>query len=264
VTSDDLADFQTHMAAQVVSQGRRKGDKLKHASVNRRVSAVTSLITWAVRKGRRDRLEDPPDALPTGNREIKCLSHPQQSSLLRAIEKAGDRQFLAIVCILIHTGLRVSEAVDLVWGDVDLTRGAATLHVRQGKGKKPRPIELDAVARKAFKALADLITEVLGPGHVDRTDPVFLGQSRKGGRPRLGIQGIQKRLARYARSARLRTVSPHQLRHTFATNHLAKGTPPEIIQAWMGHSRYETTAIYLHVMPQDRRAAMDRFDQAHD
>jgi integrase/recombinase XerC len=264
ITSVDLRDFQDHLASSKIAKGPRTGDLVKPATVNRTISALKSFLDWSVRMGLSEPLVDPPENLSLGERPIKSLDERQQKSLLRALERNGDTKAMAIVQVLIHTGLRVAELCSLTWGDVDTTRGSAMVYVRAGKGRKPREEELDSTARKYFKVLRDLITHELGPGHGGRGDPVLISQRPKGeGRP-LGIQGVQKLLAPYAAAAGVKTLTPHMLRHTFATNHVRAKTPGTAIQEWMGHSRYETTAKYMKLGPQDRRRAMEQFDQGDE
>src|SRR3954447_23878528 len=86
-----------------------------------------------------------------------------------------------------------------------------------------------------------------------------LGRDAAGGPQRLGTQGVQKMLRPYAAVLGLDKLTPHMLRHTFATNHTLARDPLTLVQYWMGHSRLETTAIYTQVGPEERRKAMDRF-----
>ena len=88
---------------------------------------------------------------------------------------------------------------------------------------------------------------------------VSAAAGRGGGPVRLGTQGVQKMLGRYAAAVGVEKLTPHMLRHTFATNHTLAGDPLPLVQYWMGHSRLETTAIYTQVGPEERRRAMDRF-----
>ena len=137
----------------------------------------------------------------------------------------------AIVELLYASGLRVSELVGLDLSDVDL----AEMTVRViGKGRKERIVPFGAAAAGALEAY-------LGPR---AGGPVFL--NRRGGR--LTVRSVHTIVRRRARAAGIvRRVSPHTLRHTFATHLLDSGADLRMIQELLGHSRLSTTQRYTHV-----------------
>jgi len=139
----------------------------------------------------------------------------------------------AIVELLYASGLRVSELVGLDLRDVDLTE--MTVRVI-GKGRKERIVPFGGAAASALRAYLDVRGS--GPG------AVFLNRRRG----RLTVRSVHTIVRRRARAAGIvRRVSPHTLRHTFATHLLDSGADLRMIQELLGHSRLSTTQRYTHV-----------------
>jgi site-specific recombinase XerD len=266
IDAEVMLDFQEHLTGRVIeARDPTTGKKVKArkpgpATVNRRTSAVKSLLAWAVRCGFREEVLDPPPNLPQPLRVIKSLDPARQRKLLKEIERRGDGRTRAVVLAMIHTGLRVREFCGLTWIKVDLTRGRSAVTI-EGKGGKTQTVELSREGRAAFMDLRKRIVDEHGPDHAGPLDPVLVSARRDPGRGPvpLGTQGVQKMLKPYAAALGLEALKPHMLRHTFATNHTLARDPLTLVQYWMGHSRLETTAIYTQVGPEERRRAMDRF-----
>jgi integrase/recombinase XerD len=153
------------------------------------------------------------------------------------------RRDRAILETLYGAGLRISELVGLDLDDIDLDEG--TVLVRRGKGSKSRRVPLGRAARAA---VGDYLA-------VSRPTLVARGGARSGaalflnarGR-RLGRQGCWKVLKAYARGAGLReVVSPHTLRHSFATHMLDAGADIRVVQELLGHASLATTQVYTLV-----------------
>lgn len=162
--------------------------------------------------------------------------------------KAGDLgvRERAILELLWATGLRVSELVGLDLDDVE--RGERKVRVR-GKGGKERIALYGAEAAAALDAYLD--------GRGVGRGPLFMG---RGGR-RLGVRSVFEIVRRRARAAGItRRVSPHTLRHTFATHLLDAGADLRMIQELLGHSRLSTTQRYTHVSADQ---LMRIYDRAH-
>ena len=156
----------------------------------------------------------------------------------------------ALIELLYATGLRVSELVSLQPADLHLDAGYLTC---LGKGGKERlvPIGSEAVAwlRRYF---ADARSTLLGPRTSDR---VFV--NARGG-VRLTRVGFWKKLKEYARAAGLsRDLSPHVLRHSFATHLLERGADLRSIQTLLGHADLSTTQIYTHILGARLKAVYD-------
>jgi integrase/recombinase XerD len=141
--------------------------------------------------------------------------------------------------LLYATGLRVSELVGLQLNDVDLE---SRVLVARGKGNKERLVPVGAPAVEAVKAYLATARERLLKGR--RSKDLFVTPRGR----RLTRQGFAKLLRRHARVAGIRrAISPHKLRHSFATHLLEGGADLRAVQAMLGHADVTTTQIYTHV-----------------
>ena len=150
----------------------------------------------------------------------------------------------AIFELLFSTGLRISELTGLNRGDVNLTRREFMV---RGKGQKDRPV---FISQSAADAVQDYLDE-----RKDKLPALFLNNSRN--QPMVGTSGDYRRLTprsieriinKYVRAAGItKHVSPHTLRHSFATDLLMNGADLRSVQSLLGHSNISTTQIYTHV-----------------
>jgi integrase/recombinase XerD len=157
----------------------------------------------------------------------------------------------ALIELLYATGLRVSELVGLRPADLNLEASFLTC---TGKGDKQRLVPIgDEAARWVSRYLRDGRKPLLGR----RTSPRLFVNARGGG-PGLTRVGFWKILKSYARQAGLKTsLSPHTLRHSFATHLLERGADLRAIQLMLGHADLSTTQIYTHVLEHRMRAVYD-------
>jgi integrase/recombinase XerD len=239
---DDVTDF---LAA--LREGRAPAHKpLAPSSVARMLVALRSLYKFLVR-------EDYLEFDPTG----RIGSPKQPRSLPKAIRldevealldlPAGDllgRRDRAILETLYGAGLRISELVGLDVDDVDLD--AAALLVRAGKGNKSRRVPLGSMAKGAVAAYSTQSRpELVRRGREGRGRSALFLNARGG---RLSRQGCWKILKGYARGADLDDrVSPHTLRHSFATHMLDAGADIRVVQELLGHASLATTQVYTLV-----------------
>ena len=184
------------------------------------------------------------------------LKGSQVNALLRqaAVSRDPDRN-VAIVQVLVQTGIRLSECSALTFGDVTLRERSGTLVVRAGKGNKVRSVPLNASAREALAVLVAPRLEVEEsvkavaakwprPGSDEARHPLF--ESQKGGR--LSTSAMGQMLADVVKAAGdlvPEETSAHTLRHTFAHTYLAKH-PDDIVglATLLGHSSLDTTRLY--------------------
>ena len=159
----------------------------------------------------------------------------------------------ALIELLYATGMRVSELVGLRPNDVNLEASYLTC---TGKGEKQRIVPIgDEAAAWVRRYLQEARPALLGR----RRSPRLFVNARGGG-PGLTRVGFWKILKAYAASAGLsRTLSPHTLRHSFATHLLERGADLRAIQMMLGHADLSTTQIYTHVLEQRMRTIYDRF-----
>lgn len=158
----------------------------------------------------------------------------------------------ALIELLYATGLRVSELITLRAGDLNLEEGHLTCI---GKGDKQRMVPMG-------QAAADWVRRYIRDGRPTllkkRTSPWLFVNARDGGP--LSRVGFWKVLKAYGKSAGLsRDLSPHVLRHSFATHLLERGADLRMIQVMLGHADLSTTQIYTHVLEARLRAVYDRF-----
>ena len=253
----DLAAFTRFLIARRVRSPARLGARevrahlaalsdggLSPRSQARALAAVRGFLRFLVRAGvladdpvRNVSIRRPPERLPgaLGAGEVgSLLAQPAEG------ERRGIRD-RALLELLYACGLRVSEAIGLRGDQVELEAGFVTV---VGKGGKERVVPL---GRPARAALAAYITELRPRLLRGRPSPfVFLGPS---GRP-LTRQAVWKLVRRRALAAGLgRRVSPHTLRHTFATHLLTGGADLRVVQTLLGHADIATTQVYTHVAP---------------
>lgn len=186
-----------------------------------------------------------PTALVTGPRLPRKLPHvltfPEVEALLATPDPGSPRGLRdrAMLQLLYASGLRVSELVGLTLQDVDLDQG---LVIAFGKGSKRRMVPFGEVAGDALrKYLTEVRPRWAGKGN----SPHLFLTERAGGMTR---QGFWKLLGRYARAAGIdKPISPHKLRHSFATHLLERGADLRAVQTMLGHADIATTQVYTHV-----------------
>ncbi|MBL1218631.1 MAG: tyrosine recombinase XerC [Planctomycetes bacterium] len=195
----------------------------------------------------------------------RLLAAPDTSELLGARDRA-------ILETLYSTGIRVSELVDLNIGDLD--EFGEALRIR-GKGKKERLVPLGSHALAAINYYMGMLQKDprFGPKIMSRQTGTYDagsdGQSDKAPNPlfinkhgkRLSSRSVRRKLDKYLKQAGLDSdISPHTLRHSFATHLLGNGADLRSVQELLGHQSLSTTQIYTHLTPQRLRQA---YDQAH-
>ena len=219
----------------------------KHATTlastaNRRLAVLRRFYRWAIREGRVE--QDPTLRLKSARkppRFPKSLSEDQVEALLRAPDTGTtlglrDRAMLEL---LYATGLRVSELVALTLSQLSLTEGLVRVF---GKGGKERIVPLGAEARNWIERyLKEGRTVLLGQRVADA---LFVTQ-RAHSMSRQMFWLLIKRYA--ARAAIDAPLSPHGLRHAFATHLLNHGADLRVVQLLLGHADISTTQIYTHV-----------------
>jgi integrase/recombinase XerD len=223
-------------------------------SAARAVASTRGLYRFLVKEGRLQAspAEDlhggrPWPALPrylTPDEVDRLIDQPDTSTPLGQ----RDRTMLEV---LYATGLRVSELVALKAADINLSGGYLTT---TGKGGKQRLVPLGDRAAEAIRRYQ----QQSRPGLARPGSPPRLFLNSRGGP--LSRVGFWKILKRCAREAGLRTdVSPHVLRHSFATHLLERGADLRAIQMMLGHADLSTTQIYTHVLETRMRAIYDQF-----
>jgi integrase/recombinase XerC len=253
----DLAQFRRFLAARHVGRlaevdarlvrqylARLYDARLSRASIARKLAAIRSCLAFLTRRGglpKNAAREVSPPRLP--KRLVAFLPIDEATALLEHAAAARDR---AILELLYATGARVAELCGLDLADLD--RAGATVRVR-GKGAKERMIPVGDVALRALDAYLSAREDAAGP----------LFQNARGGR--LTVRSLHRIVRARSRAAGLtRRVTPHTLRHTFATHMLDAGADIRSVQELLGHQNLNTTQIYTHVTTHRLR---ESYDKAH-
>ena len=254
ITPTDLREYRQHL----IVVERRKPN-----TINRRLAAISRLMKWAMDTGWIDR--NPIEKIHLVSQEKsgpRYLDKKEQYALQRAIEKdlqvsrmRYPKRWLtrlrdaSLVIFLLHTGLRLNEALTLELGDIQLAERKGQVLVRQGKGGRVRTVPLNVDARKA---LQDWLAVRPGSGRHIWTQ--VEGESSD----ELSSRSVQRVLARIGQDAGLEHLTPHVCRHTFAKNLVDSGVGLEKVAALLGHSNLNTTRIYVTPNQKDLEQAVER------
>jgi site-specific recombinase XerD len=193
----------------------------------------------------------------TTRKQVTFLHYDEVERLLGHIDASSEvgLRDLAVIELLFSSGLRVSELVNLNRDHINTTRREFMV---RGKGQKDRPIFISESA-------AEHVNDYLH-ARIDNLPPLFLSYSRNntisngGDYRRLTARSIQRIISRYARMAGItKHVSPHTMRHSYATDLLMNGADIRSVQAMLGHSNIATTQIYTHVTDQHLRETYEKF-----
>ena len=240
-SSADVSDFLTELA-DGDGNGRAPASP---ATIHRKAACLRSFYRHLRREGVRD--SDPMASIAgprRGQRLPKVLSRAEVGRLLEQ-PTGTDPSALrdrALLELMYACGLRASEAIGIEVGDVDLQEGV--LRAR-GKGSKERVVPVGSKAIDAVRRYLERGRPVLARGRP--VTPLFLNFRGEG----LTRQGLYKIVRRHASSAGLADrMSPHTLRHTFATHLLAGGCDLRSVQEMLGHADVATTQLYTHLSSQ--------------
>ncbi len=226
-------------------------EKARPATVNQRLTALKRFFAWAVRVGhaRSDPAADI-SGLRLPQRQPKALTEKEVRRLLRAVHAEGNARDIALVEVLLGTGLRVGELLALRVGDVVIRERSGTLTVRRGKHGQYRQVPLTSAVRKALAAYLDT--------HPERENPdASLWWGQRG--PLKDRSAVLRVLRKYALAAGLEDFGPHTLRHTFATRYLA-ANPGDLrgLAALLGHASLNTVMVYTEPRLKDLVNRMER------
>jgi integrase/recombinase XerC len=248
--ADLIRGFLTHLGDQQYSA----------ATMARKIATLRSFYKWAERRGYAS--ANPMTAIRTprqAKRLPKAITIDQVEKLLAA---PGDGDVLsrrdrAMLETLYSTGIRVSELVGLQMDDLDLTGEA--LRIR-GKGKKERIVPLGSHAIGGIQRYLELL----------KADPKFANAANGTGRMplfvnkhggRLSSRSVRRKLDKYLKQVGLDpSISPHTLRHSFATHLLDNGADLRSVQELLGHQSLSTTQVYTHLSTQ---RLQDAYHRAH-
>ncbi len=231
-----------------------RGQGLSARSQGRHVHSLRGFFRFAARE--RLITRDPTENLrpPKAARALPRYLTPSQVEALLAAPDVTDSLGLrdrAILEVMYATGLRASELIGLEGANVDMELGVVRVF---GKGRKERLVPLGREARRWVRRY---VAEARS--RLTKARPVrVLFVSRRGGAlSRMGLWGIVRRHAVTAGVARI--LTPHVLRHSFASHLLERGADLRALQAMLGHADISTTQIYTHVTRERLRQLYDQF-----
>jgi len=225
------------------------------SSIARKLACIRSFFKYLTRENYIRSNPAATVATPKRDKRLpKFLDINEVTHLLEAPSKNTweEKRDKSILETLYSSGLRVSELVSLNHDDMDLFSGLVRV---RGKGKKERIVPL---GRKAMDAIQDYMAKK-PPRETNSASKKPLFMNRSGGR--LTDRSIRRMILKYAKRIAIhKEISPHVLRHSFATHMLDRGADLRSVQELLGHENLSTTQIYTHISTQRLKEA---YDTAH-
>lgn len=237
--------------------GTNTSDELEKTTLNYHLIALRSFLKFCAKRNLPAMTADKIELSRTVRKQVTFLGPEEVQRLLDQpnIEKMLGLRDRAILELLFSSGLRVSELIGLDRDHINTKRREFMV---RGKGQKDRPIFISEAAAH----WVDLYLEK----RQDNVQPLFVRYSgsrevdNSGNYYRLTARSVQRMVARYALLAGItKHVSPHTLRHSFATDLLMNGADLRSVQAMLGHSNISTTQIYTHVTDPHLKSVHEKF-----
>lgn len=261
ITDQVVREFRLWLNRQPVSvTGKRNGqigaETLKKRTQNYYLIALRSFLKYLMRQGITSLSPDRIELAKVAERSLDLISSTELSRLLAAPDTSELRGLRdkAILELFFSTGLRVSELASLS-RDLDLNQDEFSI---RGKGEKVRVVFLSDEAKQAIKAYLK--------ARKDMHDALFVSESAIGSKSKtkevmpITSRSIQRIVKQYAIKAGIsKKVTPHVIRHSFATDLLQNGADLRSVQMLLGHSNISTTQIYTHVTDKQLKEVHKKF-----
>ncbi len=237
----------------------RKNETLSVKSQSYHMIALRAFLKWCIKQDYKTLAPEKVDLPKIEQRQVEYLTREELERLFEAVDdsKINGIRNRAILEMLYSTGLRISELTGLNRSQVNLERGEFSV---RGKGSKVRIVFLSDRAR-------EWLTEYL-EARTDSYDPLFLNHGRTRNKEE-DLRGEFRRLTDYTIQEMVRTtalkagivkkVTPHTLRHSFATELLLNGADIRSVQEMLGHSSITTTQIYTHITNKKLKEIHEKF-----
>ncbi len=217
-----------------------KGKQLKLATQNYHIIALRAFLKFLAKSDIKTLVAEKIELPKTPARTVDFLELYELDQLFDAVPKDDKLQSLrdyAILQVLFSTGLRVSELTNLTRGKINLQRGEFMV---RGKGDKPRIVFLSDEAKASLRRYLDK--------RKDNNEFVFLSHGTNKNEEGLTPRSVQRAIQKYSTKAGIvKKVTPHTLRHSYATDLLINGADIRSVQALLGHSSITTTQVYTHI-----------------
>ena len=255
ITDSSVREFRLWLNRQSTGNNKKTGETLKKKTQNYYLIALRAFLKYLARQGIKSMAPERIELAKVGERHIEFMTNEELHRLLEA-PKGSDLKSLrdrAILQMLFSTGLRVSELCSLS-RDIDLSADEVSI---RGKGDKVRVVFLSDEAKRAVKTYIDK--------RDDMDDSLFVKVAvetrHKGDSMPLTRRSIERIVKHYATKAGImsKKVTPHVIRHSFATDLLSNGADLRSVQALLGHANIGTTQIYTHVTDKHLRNIHKQF-----
>jgi len=228
-------------------------ETMKKRTQNYYLIGLRSFLKYLTKRGVESLSADRIELAKTGARDLDLIDEDELERFLNAASGGTikDLRDKAILELLFSTGLRVSELCSLNNDSINLGRDEFSI---RGKGEKVRVVFLSPTAKDALKKYLDKRT--------DMDEAMFVQSEKRGNKDsiRLTRRSIERIVKQYAIKAGIsKKVTPHVIRHMFATDLLQNGADIRSVQAMLGHSNISTTQIYTHVTDKQLREVHQTF-----
>ncbi|MBI5134588.1 MAG: tyrosine-type recombinase/integrase [Candidatus Taylorbacteria bacterium] len=263
ITDASVRDFRLWLNRQSTGNNKKTGETLKKKTQNYYLIALRAFLKYLARQNVKSLAPERIELAKVGERHIEFMNNDELHRLLEAPKVLGEAKDkgsglkvlrdYAILQLLFSTGLRVSELCSLS-RDIDLSAEEVSI---RGKGDKVRVVFLSDEARSAVKAYLDK--------RDDMDDALFVKvaveKRANGGSAPLTRRSVERIVKFYAGKAGImsKKVTPHVIRHSFATDLLSNGADLRSVQALLGHANIGTTQIYTHVTDKHLRNIHKQF-----
>lgn len=220
-----------------------RGEPLKKKTQNYHIIALRAFLKYLAKRDIKSLAPEKVELAKQEDRQVDFLEVAELRALFAAVDVSTVRGLRdkAIMETLFSTGLRVSELTGLEKDQVNLETGEFSV---RGKGGKVRVVFISPEAREAINAYLTKRTDTSSALFVRHNEKQFLNLELGGLTPR----SVQRIVEFYARKAGIvKTVTPHVLRHSYATDLLQNGADIRSVQELLGHANIQTTQIYTHV-----------------
>ncbi|HWB34304.1 MAG TPA: site-specific tyrosine recombinase/integron integrase [Candidatus Paceibacterota bacterium] len=248
ITEQSVREFRLHLNRQAGTAGT-----MKHKTQNFYLIALRAFLKFLRKRDIESLNPERIELAKVGARDLDLISTDELGRLMAgptgtSLQALRDR---AIMELFFSTGLRVSELCGLD-RDLDLSRDEFSV---RGKGEKVRVVFLSPAAKAAVKVYLDK------RGDIDDALFIQMGKASKGAKQlRLTPRSVERIIKKYATKAGItRKVTPHVIRHSFATDLLENGADLRSVQALLGHSNITTTQVYTHVTDKHLREIHKKF-----